>query len=232
MALNQINYIAAIACLLCLLPKSTLSAFPSTSWVSFAHLLLPSSEDNTITAASFVFNVPESPVNLYGLTSPGWYLALVSNDGQEIVRLAHAWGVDRPQFYIFQEHYHNSNHYWWQSLPGHVLPGDIVVGKVSLVQGGYNLTLFSNITGQSTLNFVPKLSTTAFSELYLVMEHYPLACDELPQSNVIFTDINIDVNRETVHLSADSWNITNPVDHICDIRLSTDATGKRFVFQW
>lgn len=141
-------------------------------------------------------------------------------------------GVDRPQFYIFQEHYHNSNHYWWQSLPGHVLPGDIVVGKVSLVQGGYNLTLFSNITGQSTLNFVPKLSTTAFSELYLVMEHYPLACDELPQSNVIFTDINIDVNRETVHLSADSWNITNPVDHICDIRLSTDATGKRFVFQW
>ncbi|EGD80476.1 hypothetical protein PTSG_11118 [Salpingoeca rosetta] len=185
------------------------ASFPAASWVTYAELRESQrshskEQRHPVTFANFTVRVPDSPSNL---------------------------SVDRPQFTVFQERACPASRYWWQSAPGHVLPGDTVTFSVEQTPTGYNLLLCNSLANTSVNNTVSVPEGTVFSRLFFVMEHAPSTCDELPQSSIILEDVHVAVRGNHVPLSPSSWRIQAPVSNPCNIRTDVHK-GTTIAFAW
>eukprot|EP00055_Hartaetosiga_balthica_P011516 m.52607 g.52607 ORF g.52607 m.52607 type:complete len:266 (+) comp7626_c0_seq2:78-875(+) len=204
----------------------------NSSWIVFAMLTHPNPHRNaTLSKISVNMTVPTSPTNLFGPTSPGWYLCLITKSGNVFVRSVVAWGVIRSEFSAFHEIYGEDVHKWWQGELWHVLSGDVVTLSVVRKDNTYVMTYLRaqdptrNVTNIITMDM---LDNEDLTDVAFVMDHTPAVCSELPQSSTLFSITELLFDNAPVPLS---WTIHKNVD-CCAASASVLPNGTQIEFSW
>eukprot|EP00049_Salpingoeca_infusionum_P011158 m.192380 g.192380 ORF g.192380 m.192380 type:complete len:276 (-) comp14854_c0_seq3:1893-2720(-) len=181
-------------------------AFPrNESWLAWASTTV---DDAMVTSVTAQLYVPNSPTQLLGTTSPGWYIAVLSEDMQELIRGVIAWGDYRSQFTVFSEQFSAIDRTWVQSRPGHIYPGALVKFNLTYVEASHSYTVVINrdsaILSENIEATFSVRSNVKYPYVFVVMEHEPTDCSQLP-SQPGFAFQNITINGA----ESQQWDCTN-----------------------
>ena len=144
--------------------------------------------------------VPNTPTNSRG--SPAFWFGLQTNkgDGALVQPIMAKWLGD--SFYMFQEIFDWTDFQDKQTDPIKVHAGDVITAQVECSNDActsYAMTMNSTGTSEQSIYSYSLLQTATESTAYIVLEHQPDSCNELPNPGLCsWNEIEIDVNNKPV----------------------------------